>query len=233
VQSIRGNPLPEHKANAKHLYNYGIIALCFGKPIQSAFYLPKEDFTLKTKIYWIAKTAMFIALLVALQAVTSMSVPPPAKQFVTGSCVNLILILSAVIGGVSSGTVVALISPVMAAALGVAGRWELVPFIALGNLVLVLIWGIICKLKTKNEFIPMGVSLVAGSLLKFAVLFVTVNQIAIPLVLKMEAGSKPALAISAQFGIAQLITAVIGGVVAAAAIPLVKNAIKGRDKAAV
>jgi hypothetical protein len=210
----------------------GLLRVVSGNRFNALLFIKRRVF-MKTKIYWIAKTAMFIALLVALQAVTSMSIPAPAKQFVTGSCVNLILILSAVIGGVSSGTVVALISPVMAAALGIAGRWELVPFIALGNLVLVLVWGIICKIKTKNEFVPMGISLVAGSLLKFAVLFLTVNQIAIPLVLKMEAGSKPALAVSAQFGIAQLITAVIGGVVAAAAIPLVRKAIKGRDKAAV
>jgi hypothetical protein len=182
---------------------------------------------MKTKIYWIAKTAMFIALLVALQAVTK-----PMGQFVTGSVVNLILILSAIIGGIASGACVAVISPVMAAFLGIAGRWELVAFIILGNIAIVLVWWFFSNLKMKNEVVPYIIALVTGAVVKFGVLFLSVNYIAIPLVLKMEAGSTPANAISAQFGIAQLITAVIGGVVAVAAVPLIKKALKGREKSA-
>jgi hypothetical protein len=178
---------------------------------------------MKTKIYWIAKTAMFIALLVALQAVTK-----PMGQFVTGSVVNLILILSVVIGGIASGACVAVISPVMAALLGIAGKWELVPFIILGNIAIILVWWFFSNLKMKNEAVPYIIALVSGAIVKFGVLFLSVNYIAIPLVLKLPADK--AGAISAQFGIAQLITAVIGGIVAVAAIPLIKKALKGREK---
>jgi hypothetical protein len=178
---------------------------------------------MKTKIYWIAKTAMFIALLVALQAVTK-----PMGQFVTGSVVNLILILSVVIGGIASGACVAVISPVMAAFLGIAGRWELVAFIILGNIAIILVWWFFDKLKMKNEIIPYIIALISGAIVKFGVLFLSVNYIAIPLVLKLPADK--AGAISAQFGIAQLITAAIGGIVAVAAIPLIKKALKGREK---
>jgi uncharacterized membrane protein len=180
---------------------------------------------MKTKIYWIAKTAMFIALLVALQAVTK-----PMGQFLTGSVVNLILILSVVIGGIASGACVAVISPVMAAFLGIAGRWELVAFIILGNIAIILVWWFFDKLKMKNEIVPYIIALVSGAILKFVVLFLSVNYIAIPLVLKSP--PEQAKVISAQFGIAQLITAVIGGIVAVAAIPLIKKALKGREKAA-
>jgi hypothetical protein len=183
---------------------------------------------MKTKIYWIAKTAMFIALLVALQAVTSMSIPPPAKQFVTGSCVNFILIMSAVIGGIASGACVAVISPIMAYFVGIAPNQGLIPFIILGNIAIVLVWWFFSNLKMKNEIVPFIIALAVGAIAKFGVLYLSVNYIAIPLVLKSPA--EQAKVISAQFGFAQLITAVIGGIVAVAAIPLIKKALKGRDK---
>ncbi|MDR0992514.1 MAG: hypothetical protein LBL87_06430 [Ruminococcus sp.] len=179
---------------------------------------------MKTKIYWIAKTAMFIALLVALQAVTK-----PMGQFVTGSVVNLILILSVVIGGIASGACVAVISPLMAYLLGIAPNQALVPFIILGNISIVLVWWFFGKLEMKNETVPYIIALVTGAIVKFGVLFLSVNYVAIPYVLKLPA--EKAGVISAQFGIAQLITAVIGGAVAVAAIPLLKKAIAGREKA--
>jgi hypothetical protein len=182
---------------------------------------------MKTKIFWIAKTAMFIALLVTLQAVTK-----PMGQFVTGSVVNLMLILSVVIGGIASGATVAVISPLMALLLGIAPNPYLVAFIIAGNISIILVWWFFDKLKMKNEIIPYIIALVTGAIVKFGVLFFSVNYIAIPLVLKLEAGSKQATTISAQFGIAQLITALIGGIVAVAAVPLIKKAIKGREKSA-
>ena len=95
----------------------------------------------KTKIRWIAETAIFIALLVALQAVTkSMS------QFVTGSMGNLVLICATLISGFASGLTVAAISPFFAFMLGIGPKFiALVPFVALGNVVLVLVWGMLCR----------------------------------------------------------------------------------------
>ena len=50
------------------------------------------------KIRWITETAVMIALLVALQAITK-----PLGQLVTGSCVNAILALSVLLGGMACG----------------------------------------------------------------------------------------------------------------------------------
>ena len=58
---------------------------------------------MKNKTYWIAETAVMIALLVALQWATK-----PLGQFVTGSCVNLVLGVSTLVGGVWCGAVVAI-----------------------------------------------------------------------------------------------------------------------------
>ena len=63
----------------------------------------------KTNIVWIAETAIFLALLIVLQAVTA-----SLGQFVTGSAVNFVLVAAAVIGGLWSGIVVAAVSPFLA-----------------------------------------------------------------------------------------------------------------------
>ena len=67
---------------------------------------------MKNKTYWIAETAVMIALLVALQWATK-----PLGQFVTGSCVNLVLGVSTLVGGVWCGAVVAIAGLVCAVAL--------------------------------------------------------------------------------------------------------------------
>ena len=50
------------------------------------------------KTLWITETAVMIALLVALQWATK-----PLGQFVTGSCVNLVLGVSVLVGGLVRG----------------------------------------------------------------------------------------------------------------------------------
>ena len=92
--------------------------------------------TARTALLWITHSAMFIALLVILQALTA----PLGNMFVTGSIVNMLLIISVKICGLSSGLTVAIISPIMAKVFGIGPLWSLIPFIALGNLSLTLIW---------------------------------------------------------------------------------------------
>jgi hypothetical protein len=182
----------------------------------------QEEIKMKTKIYWIAKTAVFIALLVGLQALTK-----PAGVLVTGSCVNLVLILSTILGGLPSGLCVAAISPVMAALLGIAPNWGLVAFIALGNLSLVLIWFLITRIKIR-PLITYILAAIAGAGIKFTVLYFAVVKVGVPLILKLP--EKQAIAISAPFGINQLFTALIGGAVACIILPLLATVIGDMEK---
>ena len=55
-----------------------------------------------------------LVVLVVLQSVTK-----PAGQLVTGSCVNLVLAVAAVIGGLWCGVTVAAVSPFFAYLLGI------------------------------------------------------------------------------------------------------------------
>ena len=77
--------------------------------------MKNEVFFMNRKIRWITETAVLLALLVALQAITK-----PLGQLVTGSCVNAILAIAALVGGMSCGLTVALISPVFAFLFGIA-----------------------------------------------------------------------------------------------------------------
>ena len=83
-----------------------------------------KEIIMSKKIRWITETAVMLALLVALQALTK-----PMGQLVTGSCVNAVLAVSALVGGLSSGLVVALVSPVLAFLLGIAPQILTVPAI--------------------------------------------------------------------------------------------------------
>ena len=88
---------------------------------------------------WITQTAVMLAMLIALQSVTK-----PLGQVVTGSCVNAILAMTALVCGLSSGLTVALLSPIFAFLLGIAPNLATVPAIMAGNTVFVLLLNLNC-----------------------------------------------------------------------------------------
>ena len=172
---------------------------------------------MKNKTFWIAETAVMIALLVALQWATK-----ALGQFVTGSCVNLVLGVSTLVGGVWCGAVVALVSPFCAFLVGVGpAKLAIVPFIAVGNLVLVLVLHFIAGGK------PLGLrsylAVAAAAVCKFVVLFLLVTRVAIPALNLPEAAAS---AMSASFSWPQLVTAAIGGVIAVPIAPAIRKALK-------
>jgi len=172
----------------------------------------------KNRIRWIAETAVFIALLITLQAVTkSMS------QFITGSMVNLVLITSTLVCGFASGLTVAAISPFFAFMLGIGPKFiALVPFVALGNIVLVLVWGMICKKALDTKY--MISALVVGAVLKFATLYGGIVRFAIPTLLALP--EKQASVMGANFSWPQLVTAALGGFLAMLIAPTLRKALK-------
>ncbi|MEA5016591.1 MAG: hypothetical protein VB099_18720 [Candidatus Limiplasma sp.] len=172
---------------------------------------------MKKNVLWITQTAIAIALLIVMQAVTA-----SMGQLVTGSIVNLILIVSVMIFGLASGLAVSALSPIFAKLLGIGPLWELIPFIMLGNMVLVLLWHLIAKRTFAKEPIPAVTAAVIAAVAKFLTLYVTIVLIAVPLLLN------PAKTISTIFSLPQLVTALIGGAVALVILPLLKKALPKR-----
>lgn len=178
------------------------------------------------KVRWIVETGVLLAVLVALQAVTK-----PLGQIVTGSCVNMVLAISAMLCGLGSGAVVALVSPVLAFLLGIATNVVTVPAIMLGNLSFVAVLSLPGLLK-KDTLRIRGAAWLAGAAVKFALLYLVVAKIicgvaSAPLLASGVLKEKMLAVLPATFGVMQLITALIGGGVALAVYYPLNRAIRG------
>ena len=176
------------------------------------------------KIRWITETAVMLALLVCLQALTK-----PMGQLVTGSCVNAILAVSALVGGLSSGLVVSLCSPVLAFLLGIAPQILTVPAIMAGNSVFVILLSVLAD-KTGKNMIKQMIAWIVAAAAKFAALYAIVVLLICGILSEnlLAAGvlKAPMLnALPATFSWPQLITALIGGAVALSITPVLKKAL--------
>ena len=177
------------------------------------------------KIRWITETAVMLALLVSLQALTK-----PMGQLVTGSCVNAILAVSALVGGLSTGLTVALISPVLAFLLGIAPQILTVPAIMVGNSVFVVLLSLLADKSGKN-IAKQIIAWLAAAAAKFAALYAIVVWLICGVLseslLASGAMKAPMLkALPATFSWPQLITALIGGAVALLIVPVLRKALR-------
>ncbi len=180
---------------------------------------------LHQKILWIAETAILLALLVTLQCLTK-----PLGQLVTGSCVNAVLAVAALVAGPASGIVIALVSPVLAYLLNIAPQILVVPAIMIGNLVYVVLLHLIAGGKGR-KFWHLIAAWAVAAVGKFGALYALVAWVICGLLSQtlLDAGvMKPPMltALPATFGVMQLFTALIGGAAAVAVVPLVKKALK-------
>ncbi|WMJ24141.1 hypothetical protein RBG61_05610 [Paludicola sp. MB14-C6] len=181
---------------------------------------------MKSNVLWIVKTAIFLAALVVLQAITK-----PFGPIVTGSAVNFVLIATTLTVGMGSGLIVACVSPFLAFFLQVVPLpIFFVPVIALGNAVLVVIYALILKKavnkSTGAKLFVWIIAIVASSALKFITLYGGVNWAVIPMMTAIKGAAVKAPA--AIFSTTQMITAAIGGVLATLVVPPILKAIKNK-----
>lgn len=172
----------------------------------------------KSKTLWITYTAALIALLVVIQAVTAGF----GNTIVTGTLVNAVLIIAVMTGGFWSGAVVALVSPVMAKLTGIGPLWSLIPFIAAGNLALITVWHFVCRRRGIPRYAGRIGALIAAAVAKFLVLYLGIVKVMVPLLLKLP--EPQATVISGMFSVPQLVTALLGGIVALPVLAAVKRA---------
>ena len=179
---------------------------------------------MKKKLLWITQTAVLLALLVTLQALTK-----PLGQIVTGSCVNAVLAVAALLGGLASGIVIALISPYLAFALGIAPQILTVPAIMAGNAVYVILLYLIADRTGKNP-VRQAAAWICAAAAKFAALYLLVAKLICGVLAEdlLAAGTmKPPMlqALPVTFGWPQLVTALIGGAAALVILPVLKKAL--------
>ena len=177
------------------------------------------------KIYWITETAIMLALLITFQTLTK-----GFGQLVTGSFVNAILAVTVLMFGLSSGITVAVISPVLAYLLGIAPQILTVPAIMIGNTVYVVLLYVIADHKSHINFRKVLAWLIAA-IAKFATLYLIVAKLICGVLAQSLLASgtlKPPMlnVLPATFSWPQLFTALIGGAVAMAIVPVLRKATK-------
>jgi len=177
------------------------------------------------KIRWITETAILLALLLTLQVLTK-----GFGQLVTGSCVNAILAVAALVGGLGCGITVALISPVLAFLLGIAPQILTVPAIMAGNTVFVVL---LCLFggKDSKKLLRQIIAWIVAAAAKFATLYAIVVWLICGVLAESLLASgtmKPPMltALPATFSWPQLITALIGGAVALLIVPVLRKALR-------
>lgn len=177
---------------------------------------------MKKKTLWITETAAMLALLIALQWATK-----PLGQLVTGSCVNTVLAVSALLCGLSSGLTVALLSPLFAYFWGIAPNLIAVPVIMVGNTLLVLLLSTL----SGNQIWKRIVAWLAAAVAKFAAMYALITWVicglAADFLLSQGVLKAPMLKmLPTTFSWPQLVTALIGGGIALLIVPVLKKALR-------
>ena len=137
---------------------------------------------------------------------------------------NLVLGVSALVGGLWCGLTVALVSPFFAFLLGIGPAFlPIVPMVAVGNMVLVVILHLLAsrdKIATRSYL-----AVAVGAVTKFLALWLLIVKLVLP---TLGLAEKQVAAISASFSWPQLVTAAIGGVLAVTIAPLIRKALRSK-----
>lgn len=178
----------------------------------------------KKRLLHLTETAMMLALLITLQALTK-----PYGQLLTGSLVNALLAITVLMVGIPGGLAVAIISPILAYFLKIAPQILTVPAIMVGNSIYVVLLHLLSDRhgrKLGRQLLAWGVA--AGA--KFAALYAIVVWLICGVLSErlLDSGvMKPAMLnlLPATFSWPQLVTALIGGGVALAIVPVLRKAL--------
>jgi hypothetical protein len=164
-----------------------------------------------------------LALLIGVQFFTR-----GLSQFLTGSLVNLILLISVFMMGLGGGLTVAVLSPFLAFIAGIGPAFiQIVPITAVGNTILVLIANLVRNRVGESnlrDLIFTAAGILTAGIAKTLFLWLGITVIALPMIPGL--GEAQRNVISTAFSWPQLVTAIIGGTIAMAVAPLLKLALR-------
>ncbi len=179
----------------------------------------KGKLMMKTRNLAITATMLAIALVFQLGFAQF-------SQPLVGPLVNMTLFLTTALVGIPAGILVGCCTPVAAFVLGIMPVLPLLPVVAVGNVILVLLFGLVRRIaKNGNQIRSFQIDIpavLAAALGKFAVLALAI-RLFVPLFMP-----KVAPKIVEAFSLPQLFTALIGGAVALLLLRLLPAAIVNR-----
>ncbi len=165
-------------------------------------------------IKFLTRTALLLAVTVVFQMLRPLiPLQGVGSTLVIGSLVNTSLATSAVVVGLWGGIIISIVAPIIAfLQQHIAFVW-MIPIVAAGNVVLVILYGLFYK---KNKWMAIGLS----SLIKAVALYLLVKA-AINIVMVPEQAAKT---LSLMFSWPQFLTAVVGGVLASFVLKILSKA---------
>jgi hypothetical protein len=198
-------------------------------PINS--YIERLNKMKNKQLLWITTTAVLLALIVVAQILPFPSSIPLLRQLFTGSLINLILITAAGSIGLKSGATLAVLSPVLAFLLGQLPAPLLIPIVATGNFIVVLVtWWFFKEAQKKESKSGMLILVLSGVLLgaifKCAFLWIATAKIITPILVSKSTKQVLINALNLSMSWPQAIAAIVGGILALLILPSIKRYIK-------
>lgn len=169
------------------------------------------------KIKFITRTAILLAVAILFQFIGQAI--PNYNNFIVGPVVNAVLLIATEITGIFSGLIISVIAPLVSAITNKSAMAPIVlafsPFIMAGNAILVICYAL---LKKVSKILAISV----GAVLKFGFLYGTI----LLFTSYMALNEKISLTLISLFSWPQLLTAIIGGVIALAVFPALRRVVK-------
>lgn len=160
------------------------------------------------KLKFIVFTAINLSITIILQYLSGLL----GIQLLTGSIVNMMLLINTMFVGLIGGALIGLVTPFIGLALGIAGNIMVVPFIAVSNVLYVLSFMFMTKLfkvGNKNKVLNIIFTILAviiASIIKFMFIYFVGLKLFLPIIM-----AKIPPVLTTTLGITQLFTALIGG----------------------
>lgn len=176
----------------------------------------------KNQLLIITNTALVLALLLTIQFMTR-----SFGQFVTGSLVNLLLLVAVLVVDFKSGLFIGAVSPFLANLLGIGPAFiQIVFFVSLANIIFICVaWTLVRKtIESSKRLINNVLGLFVAACLKTAFLWVILVNFALPFIPGIN--EKQLMLISLSFSWPQLITSLGGSLLAILIIPALIKAKK-------
>ncbi len=168
------------------------------------------------KIRMITRTGILLALTIVFQMLGRYLVPYLGQynNFVVGPLVNASLLIAAATVGIWGASAIAVLAPIGAMLTGASMPVPFVPIVAVGNLIIVISFYMLRKHKVAG--IAVGAVLKTGFLTAAVMTFVGI----------MNMPDKKESALMFSFTWPQLVTAIVGGIIALTVIKALEKSIE-------
>lgn len=175
-------------------------------------------------VTYLVQSSVLLAMAIVFQFIGSKI--PEINQLLVGSVVNAVLLIATYACGTFYGAAVGVLTPLTALLVGQLkpALAPFIPFIMIGNAILVVCFGILHKKGNLGKYF----GIIVGALLKFVFLYLSATKLIH--LFKMNFPAKIAKALSVSMGAAQLITALIGGIIALVLIEILFKKLKIANK---